>query len=183
MKDLQYQRKAVARLVDDTITLLNSDSSRRKLIFKAPTGSGKTVMACEALAQLVDALHERGDSKYQEAAFIWIAPRKLHLQSYGKLLQAYKDNRRLSPVMFDELDQSEGIQPGEILFVNWESINSEKNIMVRDNESNASIFEVARRTREELGLPLVVIIDEEQMFLGRAANKSRIALDCLKSNS
>ena len=115
MKDLLYQRKAVAELVDKTITLLNSGQTRRKLVFEAPTGSGKTVMACEALAQLVDALRDRGDTKYQEAAFIWFAPRKLHLQSYSKLRLAYEDNRSLSPVMFDELDQGEGIQPGEIL--------------------------------------------------------------------
>ena len=176
MKDLQYQRKAVSRLVEDTITLLNGDKNRRKLVFKAPTGSGKTIMACEALAQLVDALHDRGESKYQEVAFIWIAPRKLHLQSYKKLLQAYKDNRQLSPVMFDELDQNEGIQPGEILFVNWESINKDTNIMARDSESSTSIFEISRRTQEELRLPIVVIIDEEHMFWSDTADKSEDVL-------
>lgn len=176
MKDLLYQRKAVARLVDDTITLLNGNKNRRKLVFKAPTGSGKTFMACEALAQLVDALHDRGESKYQEVAFIWLAPRKLHLQSYKKLLNAYKDNRRLSPVMFDELDQSEGIQPGEILFVNWESVNKDKNIMARDSESKASIFEIARRTQEELRLPIVAIIDEEHMYWTKTADKSEDVL-------
>ena len=43
----------------------------------------------------------------------------------------------LKPVMYDEIDQSEGtIKAGEILFVNWESINKEKNVMVRDSEQN-----------------------------------------------
>lgn len=177
MKDLLYQRKAVAELVDKTITLLNSGQTRRKLVFEAPTGSGKTVMACEALAQLVDALRDRGDSRYQEAAFIWFAPRKLHLQSYSKLRLAYEDNRSLSPVMFDELDQSEGIQPGEILFVNWESVNKDNNVMARESESSVSIYEIARRTREELGLPIVVVIDEEHMFWSKTADKSKQVLD------
>ena len=76
--------------------------------------------------------------------------------------------------MFDELDQSEGIQPGEILFVNWESINKEKNLMVRDSESSASIYEITRRTQEELGLPIVAVIDEEHMFAGhRRQNQGR----------
>ncbi len=179
MKDLLYQRKAVAELVDKTITLLNSGQTRRKLVFEAPTGSGKTVMACEALAQLVDAMRDRGDSKYQEAAFIWFAPRKLHLQSYGKLRLAYEDNRSLSPVMFDELDQSEGIQPGEILFVNWESVNKDNNVMARESESSASIYEIARRTRDELGLPIVVVIDEEHMFWSKTADKSKQVLDSI----
>ena len=182
MKDLQYQRKAVAELVDKTITLLNSGQTRRKLVFEAPTGSGKTVMACEALAQLVDALRDRGDSKYQEVAFIWFAPRKLHLQSYSKLRLAYEDNRQLSPVMFDELDQSEGIRPGEILFVNWESVNKDNNVMARESESGASIYEIARRTREELGLPVVVVIDEEHMFWSRTADKSKQVLDRINPN-
>ena len=182
MKDLLYQRKAVAELVDKTITLLNSGQTRRKLVFEAPTGSGKTVMACEALAQLVDALRDRGDTKYQEAAFIWFAPRKLHLQSYSKLRLAYEDNRSLSPVMFDELDQGEGIQPGEILFVNWESVNKDNNVMARESESSASIYEIARRTREELGLPIVVVIDEEQMFWSRTADKSKQVLDRIDPN-
>lgn len=177
MKDLEYQRKAIARLVDDTITLLNTGESRRKLVFKAPTGSGKTVMACEALAQLVEQLHDRRDSRYQEVAFIWFAPRKLHLQSYSKLRLAYEENRNLQPVMFDEIDQTEGLQPGEILFVNWESVNKDKNIMARDSEASASIYEIARRTREEQGLPIVVVIDEEHMFWSKTADKSSQVLD------
>ena len=82
-------------------------------------------MTCQALANITDELKERGDSRYQEVAYIWFAPRKLHLQSYTSLKNAFGETRKLRPVMFDEIDQSEGIQPGEILFVNWESVNKE----------------------------------------------------------
>ena len=75
--------------------------------------------------------------------------------------------------MYDEIDQSEGvIHPGEILFVNWESINKEKNVMVRDSEQNASLYEITRRTQEEHGLPIVVVIDEEHLFWSKSADKS-----------
>lgn len=77
---------------------------------------------------------------------------------------AFGENRKLTPVMFDELNQSDGIQPGEILFVNWESVNKETNVMVRDSECSASLYEITRRTQEEFGLPIVVVIDEEHMF-------------------
>ena len=177
MKTLQYQQDAIKELTDKTIKLLNLGSSRRKIVFEAPTGAGKTVMACQTLANIVDELRTRSDSRYKECAFIWFAPRKLHLQSYMSLKGAFAETRKLQPVMFDELDQSEGIQPGEILFVNWESVNKEKNVMVRDSESSASIYEITRRTQQELGLPIIAIIDEEHMFWSNNADKTRQVLE------
>lgn len=177
MKTLQYQQDAIRELTDKTIKALNSGTKRRKIVFQAPTGAGKTVMACQTLAAVVDELKQRGDSRYQECAFIWFAPRKLHLQSYASLKNVFDGTRKLSPVMFDELDQSEGIQAGEILFVNWESVNKDKNVMVRDSESSASLYEVTRRTQEELGLPIVAIIDEEHMFWSKTADKSGQVLE------
>ncbi|MGM9845146.1 MAG: DEAD/DEAH box helicase [Muribaculaceae bacterium] len=177
MKNLQYQQRAVNELVDKTIRLLNDGGSRQKLVFEAPTGAGKTVMACQALATLIDEMHSRGGSKYQECAFIWFAPRQLHIQSYRSLKGAFAETRKLTPVMFDELDQSEGIQPGEILFVNWESINKKNNVLVRDSESSASLYEITRKTQEELGLPIIAIIDEEHMFWSKTADKSAQVLE------
>ena len=177
MKTLQYQQRAVNELVDKTIRLLNDGGSRQKLVFEAPTGAGKTVMACQALATLIDEMHSRGGSKYQECAFIWFAPRRLHIQSYRSLKGAFAETRKLTPVMFDELDQSEGIQPGEILFVNWESINKKNNVIVRDSESSVSLYEITRKTQEELGLPIIAIIDEEHMFWSKTADKSAQVLE------
>ncbi len=177
MKTLKYQQDAIAELTDKTLKLLNLGSFRRKIVFEAPTGAGKTVMTCQTLANIVDELRTRGDSRYKECAFIWFAPRKLHLQSYMSLKGAFGETRKLTPVMFDELDQSEGIQPGEILFVNWESVNKEKNIMVRDSESSASLYEITRRTQEEAGLPIVAVIDEEHMFWSNTADKTKAVLE------
>lgn len=173
MKEIIYQQKYVRKLVDETIDLLRLTGHRKTLIFKAPTGSGKTVMASQMLADLTEELQSRGDSPYQQVAFIWIAPNKLHQQSYFKMKNYFTETRLLKPVMYDEIDQSEGvILPGEILFVNWESINKEKNVMVRDSEQNASLYEITRRTQEEQGLPIVVVIDEEHLFWSKSADKS-----------
>lgn len=177
MKTLQYQQEAIKELTDKAVKLLNLGGSRRKIVFQAPTGSGKTVMACQTLANIVDELRTRSDSRYKECAFIWFAPRKLHLQSYKSIKGAFGETRKLTPVMFDELDQNEGIQPGEILFVNWESIVKKNNLMVRDSESSASIYEITRRTQQELGLPIVAIIDEEHMFWSNNADKTKQVLE------
>ncbi|MBP3832725.1 MAG: DEAD/DEAH box helicase family protein [Bacteroidaceae bacterium] len=173
MKEIKYQQKAVRKLVDETIDLLRFSGHRKTLIFKAPTGSGKTVMASLLLADLAEELQSRGDSPYQQVAFVWIAPNKLHQQSYFKMKNYFAETRMLKPVMYDEIDQSEGvIKPGEILFVNWESINKEKNVMVRDSEQNVSLYEIIRRTQEEQGLPIIVVIDEEHLFWSKSADKS-----------
>lgn len=173
MKELKYQQKAVHDLVEKTIELLSLLGHRKTLIFKAPTGAGKTVMASQMLNDLTEELQSRGDSPYQQVAYIWIAPNKLHQQSYFKMKDFFSETHLLRPVMYDELDQSEGyIQPGEILFVNWESINKEKNVMVRDSEQSMSVYEITRRTQEEHGLPIVVVIDEEHLFWSKSADKS-----------
>ena len=164
-------------MVDKTIRLLNLGGQRNKLVFEATTGAGKTVMACQMLAGLMDELHDRGDSRYQEVAFIWFAPRKLHIQSYEKLKGAFEETRTLRPIMFGELDQNEGIRPGEILFVNWESVNKENNVMVREGDCSLSLYEITDRTKEEFGLPIVAIIDEEHMFWSKTADKSAAVLD------
>lgn len=177
MKTIKYQQDAVGELTEKVVKLLNVGGSRRKVVFEAPTGGGKTVMACQTLANIVDELKSRGDTRFKECAFIWFAPRKLHLQSYMSLKGSFAETRKLSPVMFDELDQSEGIQPGEILFVNWESVNKDKNVMVRESESSASLYEITRRTQQELGLPIVAIIDEEHMFWSNTADKTKAVLE------
>lgn len=177
MKSLQYQQNAIAELVEKTVTLLRLSGKRQQLIFKAPTGAGKTVMAQEMLARLTEELQQRGDSPVREVTYIWIAPNKLHQQSYLKMREYFSGTRLLRAVMYDEMDLTDGtLHPGEILFVNWESINKDKNVIVRDTEQNNSLFEMARRT-QAAGIPIIVIIDEEHLFWSKTADKSKAVLD------
>lgn len=174
IKDVKYQVEAVKELVAKTRELLEENGSRKKLVFKAPTGSGKTVMASQMLDELTTELEQDG----KEVALIWIAPNKLHQQSYFRMKNYFSETRALSPVMYDELDHSiDGyIRPGEIFFVNWESINKDSNVMVRDTETSSSLYDLTRRTQEDHGLPIIVVIDEEHMFGGRYAKQSEKVL-------
>lgn len=174
IKEIAYQTDAVNELVEKTIKLLDASGSRKKLVFKAPTGSGKTVMASQMLDELTTQLADAG----REVALIWIAPNKLHQQSYMKMKNYFTETRVLHPVMYDELDHSiDGyIKPGEVFFVNWESINKDKNVMIRETENSASLYDITRRTQEEHDMPIIVIIDEEHMFGGRAAKQSEKVL-------
>lgn len=173
LKQVKYQEAAVDELVSKTIKLLNSAGQRKKLVFKAPTGSGKTVMASEMLGRLVSELPERTDCNYDKVALIWIAPNKLHEQSYFKMKNFFTETRILQPLIYDELDHSNEsyIRHGEILFVNWESINKDNAVMIRETENSASLYDITRRTQEDNHIPIVVVIDEEHMFGTKNAKK------------
>lgn len=166
-----YQRKAVNRLKDNIIDMLEQPEDRQKLVFKAPTGSGKTVMASDLLDKLHLDLKQRG----QEVTYIWIAPNKLHIQSYQRMRNFFSESRTLTPLWFDDTTPDDGLHPGEVLFLNWASINKENAVIIRDNEQNRTLYRLVKQTKQN-GYPIIVIIDEEHMYSGVNARKSEIVL-------
>ena len=178
MKELNYQVRAVNELVEKVVRLLNATGRRKKLIFEAPTGAGKTVMASDMLSRIAEELPQKVDSKVNQVAFIWVAPNKLHEQSYFKMKNFFTETRILQPVIYDELDHSvDGyIKPGQILFVNCESVNKDNALMIRETEHSASLYDITRRTQEDQHIPIIVIIDEEHMFGGKNTRKSEAVL-------
>lgn len=180
MKLKNYQETYIQKLVASMLEQLDIDGMRRKIVFQAPTGSGKTVMTTEAMCRLHETIGE-SDCQYNRVAFIWIAPNALHIQSYQSMKNAFTETQRLQPLVYDELDlgQEGYIKPGEVLFVNWQSINKEKNIMVRGSEQASTIYEIIERTTREHHTPIVCIIDEEHMFAGDNAKKSEKVLNLI----
>lgn len=172
-----YQEAKIKELVDKTIEQLDIDGMRRKIVFQAPTGAGKTVMVTEAMCRLHETIADC-DCQYNRVAFIWIAPNALHIQSYQSMKNGFTETQRLTPVIYDELDLGNDgyIKPGEVFFVNWQSINKKKNVMVRGSEQNSSIYDIIERTTEDHDIPVVCIIDEEHMFAGANATKSEKVL-------
>ncbi|HHT9129783.1 MAG TPA: DEAD/DEAH box helicase, partial [Candidatus Brocadiaceae bacterium] len=128
-------------------------SDPKTCIFKAPTGSGKTIMMAEFLARLVE---NRKDGK--AFSFIWAAPRKLHNQSKEKLENYYRNTRTLQCSNIEDLTDKK-IGENEILFLNWESINKKDNVFVRENENDFNLTSIVENTLEE-GREIILIIDE-----------------------
>src|SRR4030066_957808 len=147
-----YQENTVEELLGKAKRLLIY-SGEKKLVFKSPTGSGKTIMMAEFLKKLVDDTEIRNS-----LSFIWTAPRQLHIQSRGKLERYFEDSRALKCSFFEDLDDRK-IDENEILFFNWESINKKDNVYIRDNEQEFNLSKVLERTKEE-GRELILIIDE-----------------------
>jgi len=152
MKELQYQLEAVRDLTNRSNRLLRHDGNKT-LVFEAPTGSGKTIMMAEFLKSLIE---NRTDDKL--FSFLWCAPRKLHKQSKKKLEKHFEDSKALKCSHFDDLSDKK-IDENEILFLNWESINEDDNIIVRENEENFNLSNVLKNTRDE-GRIIILVIDE-----------------------
>lgn len=147
-----YQDKYIRKLRDTTNELLDQQGNKT-IVFKAPTGSGKTIMVAEFLKELVE---DRTDKHV--FAFIWTAPRQLHTQSKEKLEEYYADSKALRCVSFEDLiDRSVGAN--EILFLNWESINKADNIYIRDNERDMNLSIIIQNTRNA-GHTIILVIDE-----------------------
>lgn len=158
----KYQDEAVNDLAEKLYKLLKKPNARHNLIFKAPTGAGKTIMMAAFLNRVCEELPERYELEKRKAAFIWIAPNKLYIQSYNALKGYFAEMRSIKPIFFEDISNNE-IQPSEVLFLNWESINKDKNLMIRENESGKTLYNFINNAKLN-DTEIIVIIDEEHMF-------------------
>jgi len=164
----EYQEKAIRRLRDTTNELLELQGNKT-IVFKAPTGSGKTVMMAEYLRELVE---YRSDGR--TFAFIWMAPQQLHTQSKEKLEKYYSDSNVLRCVSFEDLI-SHAINENEILFLNWESINKADNIYIRENEREMNLSKIIENTRDE-GRVIILVIDESHRAATTEISRELVAM-------
>lgn len=178
MKDLQYQQEHIEQLRKLIIKLLNVDELRQKIVFKAPTGSGKTYMTAIAMEQVADALRSDPRNVYENIAYVWIAPNRLHSQAYDSLKKLFAETRSLNPIMYDDISDGT-LHHGDVLCLNWGSIHSEDNIMVRETESGHSLWEIVESTRRNK-VAIVAIIDEEHLHWEKTADRAAVVLNRLK---
>lgn len=167
----QYQEKAVQSLIEETDRIIKLRSSRTKLVFKAPTGAGKTVVMAEYLNRYVQEAQNKYDLPCRQFAFIWIAPNQLHIQSYQKIRDYFAETRTIRSIQFEDITDNR-LLPNDVLFLNWQSISSEDNIFVRDNERNKTLYKYIDNTRIA-DTEIIVILDEAHLFAakGNKANK------------
>lgn len=163
-----YQEAAVSKLISRSRDLL-TERTGSKVVFKAPTGSGKTIMMASFLEKLVADPELSG----RPISVIWTAPRKLHTQSKLKLKTFYEESKALDCVDFFDL-QELAIGRNEVLFLNWESINkSDKNTIIKENERDFYLDNILDNTRQ-LGHKIVLVIDESHHHATSETSKQLI---------
>ncbi len=159
-----YQEKAVEKLQNAFRELLRTTHARTQIVFKAPTGSGKTIMTAALLKRLVET------DLPEKYVYIWAAPNALHEQSRKKL-ESYLTDSRYAFLSIEEIT-AEPFAENTLLFTNWEKVFKQDregnwaNVLVRENETGRNIQDIMRRVRED-GLQTILIVDEaHQTFLG-----------------
>lgn len=155
-----FQKTAIDELSISFLSLWNTGNYKLPLIFKAPTGAGKTVMMAEFLRCI--------DSNYQfeeDKAFIWVSfgGDDSYSQSKEKLYHYYNEGTDLS--LKDLSNISEGkLYKNNIFFINWNKIKDVKSgrNLRKDNEYTSGDYgifdEFIKNTQKERDI--VLIIDE-----------------------
>jgi type III restriction enzyme len=164
-----FQEKAVSGLLSYTYEALTHAQQQTPILLEAPTGSGKTVMMASYLERLVDELPLRPGLS-DNVAYIWFAPNTLHVQSFLSLQKLYNDNSKISCLDLSYLNANPVLNPKDLLFVNWSSVDGMTKIWRKDNESNTNLETLIENTRAN-STKIILIIDEAHLsaFTGRQA--------------
>ncbi len=159
-----YQKIAIDDLKDYFKLYIKKDN--KQIVFKSPTGSGKTFIITKLLEDICQ------DNQYEDLklAFIWISigTAELHKQSFDKVrkdLNGSPDCELLTPAYLQSHDH---IEDRQIVFANWEKLIQKvkgstewKNSMMKDQEGR-NFLELIDNTRDS-GAKIILIVDESHI--------------------
>ena len=174
----QYQKQATDRIFEQSIKFLKFGNKENgddwKIIFRSPTGSGKTLMMSNII--------ERISFEYEEpVSFIWLSKGQLADQS-KRSFQKYLSGGGMRFSSIDEISDNT-IKDNEVLFTNWEKLftkakrnNPAKdikagdytNVFMRENEQDRNLRVFCENTRKA-GRKIVLIIDESHLNITQGA--------------
>ncbi|QQR93885.1 DEAD/DEAH box helicase family protein [bacterium] len=156
-----FQESAINQLSLTFLDLWKTGNYKIPLIFKAPTGAGKTIMMAEFLRCL--------DDNYQfheDKAYLWISfgGDESYTQSKNKLYHYYNEGTDMNLKDINNLSEGK-LYKNNIFFINWAKIkgtDKESKKLKKPNEHTEGEFgvfdEFIKKTKKERDL--VLIIDE-----------------------
>lgn len=156
-----FQERALAKLRKQFLKLWKTDNRRLNLIFKSPTGSGKTVMMAQFLKDLT------GDPQFDaDKAFLWVSfSEDSYVQSKNKFRNYYDGAGEITLLDLSDLNRKK-LEKNNVFFINWQKVKAstkEGRKLRRETEKtefDKGIFdEFIIRTQKE-GRDLVLIVDE-----------------------
>lgn len=167
----EYQRYAVDEL-KGFFELYFKSTTKREIVFKAPTGSGKTFMASSLFEELAS------ENSKVNFCIMWACPGKgeLHKQSFENVKKYLGGNPVCTLLEDDFFGSRKYIKNHEIVFINWEKlIQKDKetgkwaNNLMKDQEGH-NFIDVIEQTRMNK-TKVILVIDESH--IGKSS-KARI---------
>lgn len=170
-----FQENTVAKLKDQFLDLWRSVYKQIPLVFKSPTGSGKTVMLAQFLRDIISDPRFVGN----DIAFVWMSKGPtLVEQSKDKLFEYYGGASELELLDINDLNRKV-LTKNSVFFINWEKLKGQSKEVLKirkENEQDISFDSMIEATHEEKR-KIVVIIDEEH--LGADTDKALELIDGL----
>jgi type III restriction enzyme len=156
-----FQEIAISQLKDQFLSLWKESNFNIPLVFKSPTGSGKTIMLAQFLRDIVSDPRFEGN----DTAFVWFSfSEDSYQQSKKKLFEYYGGASELDLIDLNDLSRGK-LRKNDVFFINWQKIKGrtkESRKLRRENEQGLTFDNFIKETHEE-GRKIVVIIDEEHI--------------------
>jgi len=174
-KKFKFQQEAITKLTDGFIKLWGQREPQRHLVFKSPTGSGKTFM----VSSFVHGLNTLPNWDYDKA-IIWITfSDTLAMQSKDKFKEYFTNDLSNDLLTINDLQRGK-LFKNDILFVNWQKLvskSAETRVIRRPEdeqfhkEEGFYFEDIIENTRKE-GREFILIVDESHTHLSELAQKS-----------
>lgn len=156
-----FQETAVANLKNEFLSLWKLPNQNIPLVFKSPTGSGKTIMLAQFLRDIVSDPRFEGN----DVAFVWFSfSEDSYQQSKKKLFDYYGGASELDLIDLNDLSRGK-LNKNNVFFINWQKIKGktkDSRKLRRENEQGLTFDNFINETHED-GRKIVVIIDEEHI--------------------
>src|SRR3989344_4683676 len=168
---LKFQRDAVDKITQTYLSLWKKEGRQLPLVFKAPTGSGKTY---------ITALFVRGLNHLpqwsEDKAFIWITfSDDLAMQSKDKFKEYFENTLENDLLTVQDINRGK-LNENDILFLNWQkvvSVSAESRTLRRPEdeemrkETGKYFEDVIDATKNE-GREIILVIDEAHTHVSTA---------------
>ncbi len=160
---LPFQKDTIDKLLETLTELWKKDNKQLPLVFKSPTGSGKTFM----MAHFVRGLNHLPNWDIDKA-FIWITfSDELSMQSKDKFYKYFENTLENNLLTVNDINRGK-LFNNDILFLNWQKVVSRaaENRVIRRPEDEQMIKESGKYfedfidgTKQE-NRAIILIIDE-----------------------
>ncbi|MCL4546858.1 MAG: DEAD/DEAH box helicase family protein, partial [Deltaproteobacteria bacterium] len=156
-----FQEVAIADLRKQFLELWKTDKRKLPIIFKSPTGSGKTVMMAQFLKDMSN------DPQFIiDKAYLWFSfSEESYIQSKNKLFDYYGGANELNLIDLNNLSNGK-LENNDVFFINWQKIKSSTKdgrklrTPTEFTYGDDGIFDEFIKRTQENKRELVLIIDE-----------------------